>query len=139
MAEQHNLHSNIIPTEIFSTRRVRWMQDRPFRALGLAVTRTDIEGGPLSQSLYAAMRDAGLVVELLKTRYVRDAIKAMPVKIDRKDARGIAQLIRLDWFRPVPCKSLPVQETRALLTALKLLQAKNHDGGLPAPCTKANA
>ena len=47
------------------------------------------------------MRDAGLPVELLETRHVRDAFKAMPVKTDRKDARGIAQLMRLGWFRPV--------------------------------------
>ncbi len=73
------------------------------------------------------MRDAGLPVELLETRHVRDAVKAMPVKTDRKDARGIAQLMRLGWFRPVHCKSLPAQETRALLTARKLLQLKHHD------------
>jgi len=58
---------------------------------------------------------------------VRNAFKAMPVKTDRKDARGIAQLMRLGWFRPVRCKSLPAQETRALLTARKLLQGKRHD------------
>jgi transposase len=51
----------------------------------------------------------------------------MPVKTDRKDARGIAQLMRLGWFRPVHCKSLPAQEVRALLAARKLLQTKNHD------------
>ena len=51
----------------------------------------------------------------------------MPVKTDRKDARGIAQLMRLGWFRPVHCKSLPAQETRALLTARKLLQTKRLD------------
>ena len=70
---------------------------------------------------------AGLAVELLETRHVRAAFKAMPVKTDRNDARGIAQLMRLGWFRPVHCKSLPAQETRALLTARKLLQTKNHD------------
>jgi transposase len=53
------------------------------------------------------MRDASLAVELLETRHVRNAFKAMPVKTDRKDARGIAQLMRLGWFRPVYCKSLP--------------------------------
>src|SRR5258708_35142778 len=51
----------------------------------------------------------------------------MPVKTDRKDARGIAQLMRLGWFRPVHCKSLPAQETRAVLTARRLLQSKLHD------------
>jgi transposase len=73
------------------------------------------------------MREAGLAVELLETRHVRTAFKIMPVKTDRTDARGIAQLIRLGWFRPVHCKSLPAQETRALLGARKLLQGKLHD------------
>jgi transposase len=98
-----------------------------FHGLGLEVARVGLEAGPLSQWLYAAMREAGLAVELLETRHVRDAFKAMPVKTDRKDARGIAQLMRLGWFRPVHCKSAPAQETRALLTARKLLQAKRLD------------
>jgi transposase len=51
----------------------------------------------------------------------------MPVKTDKKDARGIAQLMRLGWFRPVHCKSLAAQEVRALLTARKLIQGKLHD------------
>jgi hypothetical protein len=37
----------------------------------------------------------------LETRHVRNAFKIMPVKTDRKDARGIAELMRLGWFRPV--------------------------------------
>jgi transposase len=94
------------------------------RGLGIELARVGLEAGPLSQWLYAAMRDAGLAVELLETRHVRDAFKAMPVKTDRKDARGIAQLLRLGWFRPVHCKSVSAQETRALLTARKLLQTK---------------
>src|SRR5207237_8903593 len=57
----------------------------------------------------------------------RDAFKAMPVKTDRNDARGIAQLMRLGWFKPVHCKSLPAQEVRALLTARKLVQSKLFD------------
>src|ERR1700732_736110 len=95
-----------------------------FRGLGLAMTRIGLEAGPLSQWLYAGMRDAGLTVELLETRHVRDAFKAMPVKTDRNDARGIAQLMRLGWFRPVHCKSIAAQEIRAMLTARKLVQSK---------------
>ena len=78
----------------------------------------------MSRWLHAAMRAAGLAVELLETRHVRDAFKAMPVKSDRNDARGIAQLMRLGWFRPVHCKSMAAQEMRALLTARKLVQSK---------------
>ena len=54
------------------------------RGLGFELTRVGLEAGPLSQWLYAAMRDAGLAVELLETRHVRNAFKAMPVKTDRK-------------------------------------------------------
>jgi transposase len=98
-----------------------------FGSLGFRIERIGLEAGPLSQWLYAALREAGLAVELLETRHVRDAFKAMPVKSDRNDARGIAQLMRLGWFRPVHCKSIEAQETRAVLTARKLLQSKLHD------------
>jgi len=96
-------------------------------AHGTPMARIGLEAGPLSQWLFAEMKAAGLPVELLETRHVRAAFKAMPVKTDRKDARGIAQLMRLGWFRPVHCKSLPAQEVRALLTTRKLLQAKRQD------------
>jgi transposase len=98
-----------------------------FKGLGFGLARIGLEAGPLSQWLYAGMRAAGLMVELLETRHVRNAFKAMPVKTDRKDARGIAQLMRLGWFRPVHCKSLPGQELRAVLTAHKLVQSKRQD------------
>ena len=98
-----------------------------FASLPGNLTRIGLEAGPLSQWLYAAMHKAGLPVELLETRHVRDAFKTMPVKTDRKDARGIAQLMRLGWFRSVHCKSLPAQELRAILTARKLVQSKRHD------------
>jgi transposase len=45
----------------------------------------------------------------------------MMVKTDRKDARGLAQLIRMGWFRPVHAKSMGSQEVRALLVARKQL------------------
>jgi transposase len=93
-----------------------------FGSLRVSLMRIGLEAGPLSQWLYAAMRSAGLAVELLETRHVRNAFKIMPVKTDRKDARGIAELMRLGWFRPVHCKSMAAQETRALLTARKLVQ-----------------
>jgi transposase len=98
-----------------------------FRSLGFELVRIGLEAGPLSQWLYAAMKKAGLAVELLETRHVSDAFKAMPVKSDRNDARNIAQLMRLGWFRPVHCKSMSAQETRAMLTARKLIQSKLQD------------
>jgi transposase len=98
-----------------------------FASLGLKLTRIGLEAGPLSQWLYAGMRQAGLPIELLETRHVRAAFKTMPVKTDRNDARGIAELMRVGWFRPVHCKSLAAQEVRAQLTARKLVQSKLFD------------
>jgi transposase len=98
-----------------------------FASLGLKMVRIGLEAGPLSQWLYPAMKEAGLAVELLETRHVRNAFKTMAVKTDRKDARGIAELMRVGWFRPVHCKSMGAQETRVILNARTLVQSKLHD------------
>jgi transposase len=98
-----------------------------FAGQDCAMVRIGLEAGPLSQWLFAGMAEAGLPVELLETRHVRAALKTMTIKTDRKDARGIAHLMRMGWFRSVHCKSASAQEVRALLTARKLLQAKRQD------------
>jgi transposase len=98
-----------------------------FGSSRLDLVRIGLEAGPLSQWLYPRMQQAGLAVELLETRHVHKAFETMLVKSDRNDARGIAQLMRLGWFKPVHCKSLAAQEMRALLTARKLVQSKLHD------------
>jgi transposase len=98
-----------------------------FVAIGFPMARIGLEAGPLSQWLFAAMRKACLAVELVETRHVRTAFKTMPVKTDRKDARGIAELMRLGWFRPVHCKSTSAQETRAFLTTRRLIEGKLRD------------
>jgi transposase len=92
-----------------------------FGALGFAVERIGLEAGPLSQWLHAGLKRAGLEAVLLETRHVKAALSAMMVKTDRKDARGLAQLIRMGWFRPVHAKSMGSQEVRALLVARKQL------------------
>jgi transposase len=92
--------------------------------IGFPVTRIGIEAGPLSQWLREGLVDAGFEVVLLETRHVKAALSAMTVKTDRKDARGIAQLLRMGWYRPVHAKSAGSQEARALLVGRKLLQAK---------------
>ncbi|MBB5696036.1 transposase [Roseomonas pecuniae] len=68
---------------------------------GHRLIRIGLEAGPLSQWLHAGLVRAGLPAILVETRHVKAALSAMRVKTDRNDARGIAQLIRLGWFRPV--------------------------------------
>ena len=94
---------------------------------GMGLSRVGLEAGPLSQWLYAGLKAAGLPAELIETRHVRDAFRAMAVKTDRKDAQAIAQLMRLGWFKPVHCKSASAQEVRAVLAARRLLQSKLYD------------
>ena len=101
---------------------IGWLAD-----LDLPLASIGLEAGPLSQWLHAALVRAGYHSVLLETRHVKAALSAMVVKTDRKDARGIAQLLRMGWFRPVHCKSPPAQEVRALLVARKQLQAKMRD------------
>ena len=96
---------------------VRWIEDQhgKIAAIGL-------EAGPLSQWLYRGLSEAGPDVILMQTRQVKGALKAMPIKTDRRDAEGIARLLHLGWFRPVHCKSVSAQEVRAVLGARKAIQ-----------------
>jgi transposase len=96
-------------------------------SLGFALKRISLEAGPLSQWLYEGLTKAGFDVVLLETRHVKAALSAMIIKTDRKDARGIAQLLRMGWYRSVHSKSPGSQDVRALLTGRKLLQAKLRD------------
>src|SRR3954454_9346027 len=100
---------------------------RFFRELGVPLARVGLEAGPLAQWLHAGLAGAGLEAVLLETRHVKAALSAMVVKTDRKDARGIAQLLRTGWYRPVHRKSPDAQEVRALPVGRKLLQAKLRD------------
>lgn len=98
-----------------------------FRNIGLSFTRIGLEAGPLSQWLHAGLMAAGFPAILIETRHVKAALKAMTVKTDRNDARGMAQLMRIGFFRPVHAKTLPAQDIRALLTGRRLLLGKLRD------------
>jgi transposase len=86
-----------------------------FARLDIRVERIGLEAGPLSQWLHTALVAAGDEVVLLETRHVKAALSAMTVKADRKDARGIAQLLRMGWYRPVHAKSAPTKTLELFL------------------------
>jgi transposase len=88
------------------------------------LVRVGLEAGPLSQWLFNGLAEAGLPVVCIETRHTRAYLKAQVNKTDRNDARGIAQMMRVNLFRPVHVKTLASQKQRALLTARKLLQGK---------------
>jgi transposase len=90
----------------------------------LNLVRVGLEAGPLSQWLFNGLTEAGLPVVCIETRHARAYLKAQVNKTDRNDARGIAQMMRVNLFKPVHVKTLVSQKQRALLTARKLLQEK---------------
>ena len=89
------------------------------RELPYGIAAIGLEAGPLSNWLHKGLTDAGFETVLMETRQVKAALKAMPIKTDRRDAEGIARLLQMGWFRPVHCKTVSSQETRALLTSRK--------------------
>lgn len=98
---------------------VRVLQDPAWK-----LERIGLEAGPLSQWLFSGLAESGLPVVYIETRHTRAFLQAQVNKTDRNDARGIAQMMRVNLFRPVHVKTLTSQKRRALLTARKLLQEK---------------
>ena len=98
---------------------VRLLEDPAWRFV-----RVGLEAGPLSQWLFSGMAEAGLPVVCIETRHAKAFLKAQVNKSDRSDARGIAQMMRVNLFRAVHVKTLASQKHRALLTARQLLQEK---------------
>jgi transposase len=97
----------------------RALQDPAWR-----LVRIGLEAGPLSQWLFSGLAQAGLPVVCIETRHAKAFLKAQVNKTDRNDARGIAQMMRVNLFRPVHVKTVTSQHRWALLTARKLLQEK---------------
>ena len=86
-----------------------------------------LEAGPMSEWLHTGLTHHGLETVLMETRQVRAALKASQVKTDRRDARGIAQLLRMGWFRPVHVKTACARERRVLLGARDTLVRRTRD------------
>ncbi len=70
--------------------------------------RIGLEAGPLSQSLYSALAEAGLPVICVETRHMRAALKAQT----RRTAmmRAALQMMRAGLYRPVHVKTLRSQK-----------------------------
>ena len=75
-----------------------------FAELGVDMTRICLEAGPLSQWLDDGLAEAGLPVVCAETRQLKAVLSTTVNKSDRNDARGIAQMVRVDMIRPVHVK-----------------------------------
>lgn len=85
--------------------------------LGLALERIGLEACSLTAWLHDELRAAGLPAICIETRAANAAMKTMPNKTDRNDARALAQIMRTGWYRQVHVKSRQCRQWRSLLVA----------------------
>src|SRR5262245_14452299 len=86
--------------------------------------RVGVEASSLGIWLYRELQPAGLPVIVVEARHMRVSLSTMRNKTDRNDARGIAQMMRLVWYRAVHVKNIDMQKMRTLLTNRKRLKHK---------------
>lgn len=83
--------------------------------------KVGLETGPLSTWLWHALRDAAVPVVCLDARHAQAALSMRINKTDRNDAAGLAQLVRMGWYREVKVKRLAAHADGALLASRALL------------------
>jgi len=87
------------------------------KAAELPLERVGLEACSLTAWLHDGLRDAGLPATCIETRQANAAMKTMPNKTDRNDARALAQIMRTGWFRAVHVKRRDCRLLRSLLVA----------------------
>ena len=87
------------------------------RGLDLPLERVGLEACSLTAWLHDGLRTEGLPAICIETRQANAAMKTMPNKTDRYDARALAQIMRTGWFRQVHVKSRQCRLWRSLLVA----------------------
>lgn len=91
-------------------------------ARALDCRRVVLETGRMAPTLYHGLEALGVPVVCIESRQAYLALKSLAThKADRHDARGLAQLARTGFFKPVHVKSLPAHAVRALILARKKL------------------
>lgn len=87
-----------------------------------ACTNVVFETGRMAPMLYHRLSELGVPVICIESRQAYQALKTLAThKTDRNDARGLAQLSRTGFYKPVHVKSLPSHAVRALIMARKKL------------------
>lgn len=87
------------------------------RAKAPAATVIGMESGSLSTWLYHALKGMGLPIVCIDARHANAALSMRINKTDANDAHGIAQIMRMAWFKEVTVKSLDSHRIRTLLGA----------------------
>ncbi len=86
--------------------------------------RVGLEAQAFSPWLAKNLTKMGLPVIVVEAVHMQKALSAQRNKTDRNDARGIAHMMRVGWFREVHVKDDDTQRLRVLLSGRRLLKRK---------------
>ena len=87
--------------------------------------RFGLESGSTSAWLWREFRQLGLPVVCLDSRHAHRVLSMKRNKNDRNDARGLADLVRMGWYREARVRSIDAQFVRSLLLSRQqLLQSR---------------
>jgi transposase len=89
--------------------------------------RIGFETGAMASWLWHELKRIGLPVVCVDARHAHAALSVRMNKSDPNDARGLAELIRVGWYREVRVKSDDSQAIRSLLVARSRLVSIRRD------------
>ena len=89
--------------------------------------RIGFETGAMSSWLWHELRRVELPVVCIDARHAHAALSVRMNKSDQNDARGLAELVRVGWYREVKVKSEESQKIRAILVARARLVSMRRD------------
>jgi transposase len=89
--------------------------------------RIGFETGAMASWLWHELRRVELPVVCVDARHAHAVLSVRMNKSDENDARGLAELVRVGWYREVKVKSEESQRVRAMLVARSRLVAIRRD------------
>lgn len=100
-----------------------------------AAERIGFETGAMASWLWHELKQVGLPVVCIDARHAHAALSVRMNKSDPNDARGLAELVRVGWYREVRVKSTDSQTIRAMLVARSRLVSirRNLENQSPEP------
>jgi transposase len=91
------------------------------RARAPQAVKVGFETGPLAAWHCHELKQLGLPVVCLDARHAKAALACQINKTDHNDAFGLAQLVRMGWYREVQVKSNGSHYVRAVLRVRSML------------------
>lgn len=89
--------------------------------------RVGLETGAMSSWLWYELKRTGLPVVCIDARHAHAALSVRMNKSDENDARGLAELVRVGWYREVAVKSEESQTARSILVCRSRLVRVRRD------------